>query len=214
MNAMPSMRPTTSSASTSETVWDLPPLILYPFNEHVSPSALLENSRATLMLSGLVANDGTDPEILIRRLLSGRYAETRMLFFLGKDILRWMDQCLECTKRIRELEGARLAKQSFADLLIACPPGAVKAKLTTWGVVDHAAIFSRAIGLNTLFAQPPEFALLAEEFLHHYHRYADHLYTCFMESEPYGSLTAANFRFEIYASGEYARLLETEWGGT
>ncbi|MBZ5578752.1 MAG: hypothetical protein LAP40_19495 [Acidobacteriia bacterium] len=195
-------------------VWELPPLILHPFNEHVSPTALLENSRATLMLSGLVANDGTEPEILMRRLLSGRYAETRMLFFLGKDILRWMGQCVEGTKRARELEGSGLEKQSFAELLIAHPPEAVKAKLTQWGVVDHAAIFSRAIGLNTLFARPPEFDLLSEEFLQHYHRYADHLYASFLESEPYGPARAAQFRFEIYASGEYARLLETEWGGT
>lgn len=196
------------------TVWELPPLILYPFNEHTSPAVLLENSRATLMLSGLVANDGTDSEILVRRLLSGRYAETRMLYFLGKDLLRWMEQCLDWAKRITDLAGARLAKQSFAGLLITSPPDPVKAKLAQWGVVDHAAIFSRAIGLNVLFARPPEFDLLSEEFLHHYHRFADHLYECFAESEPHTLLSSANFQFQIYASGEYARLLETEWGGT
>ena len=39
-------------------VWELPPLILHPFNERVSPSDLLENSKAALMLSGLLPDDG------------------------------------------------------------------------------------------------------------------------------------------------------------
>jgi hypothetical protein len=34
-----------------------------------------------------------------------------------------------------------------------------------------------------------------------------------MEQETYETLPPANFRFLLYASGEYSRLLETEWGG-
>jgi hypothetical protein len=34
-----------------------------------------------------------------------------------------------------------------------------------------------------------------------------------MESEPYEALPSSNFRFTLYASGEYARMLESEWGG-
>src|ERR1019366_9552025 len=75
-----------------ETVWDLPPLILHPFNEKVAPSTLLESSKAALMLSGLIPTEGADPDELHRRLLSGRYAEMRMLFYLGKDVFRWIDQ--------------------------------------------------------------------------------------------------------------------------
>ena len=45
------------------------------------------------------------------------------------------------------------------------------------------------------------------------HRYPDFLYRCYMESEPYESLPSANFQFTLYASGEYSRMLETEWGG-
>jgi len=73
----------------------LPPLILHPFNERVPPSALLENSKAALMLSGLIPNDGSDQEDLKRRLLAGRYSEIRMLYFLGKDVFRWIEQCVE-----------------------------------------------------------------------------------------------------------------------
>jgi len=200
-----------SATGFGNAVWDLPPLILHPFNERVAPSALLENSRAVLMLSGLVSNDGSDPEILTRRLLSGRYSETRMLFFLGKDLLRWIEQCLECTRRIPELEEAGVRAQSFAGLLTLSPPEPVKEKLARWGVVDHASIFSRALGLNTMFAQPPDFDVLAEEFLRYYHRYADYLYRCYLESEPHCMLTAANFHFDLYASGEYSRMLESEW---
>lgn len=200
------------ATSFGKIVWDLPPLILHPFNEHVPPSAMIENSRAALMLSGLVSNDQSDPEVLLRRLLAGRYAEIRMLFFLGKDLLRWIGQCGECVGRIRELEASDIRAQSFAGLLITSPPEAVKEKLANWGVADYGSIFSRALGLNTLFTSPPEADLLAEEFLRNYHRYADSLYRCYMELQPHRAITAVNFQFDLYASGEYSRLLESEWG--
>jgi hypothetical protein len=34
-----------------------------------------------------------------------------------------------------------------------------------------------------------------------------------MESESYDKLPPANFHFALYASGEYSRMLETEWNG-
>ena len=52
--------------------WELPPLILHPFNERVSPATLIENSKAALMLAGLAARDGTEDETLHRRVLAGR----------------------------------------------------------------------------------------------------------------------------------------------
>jgi hypothetical protein len=192
-------------------VWELPPLILHPFNERVPPSALLENSKAALMLSGLIPNDGSDPEELKRRLLAGRYSEIRMLFFLGKDIFRWIDQCVEWGQRVPELSGAAIHPQSFASLLTADPPEAVKEKLIRWGVVDYVSIFTRAVGLNAMFIQPPAFETLAEEFLRNYHRYADFLYQCYMDSQPYRTVASANFHFDLYASGEYSRMLESKW---
>ena len=194
-----------------ERVWELPPLILHPFNERVPPSALLENSKAALMLSGLIPSDGSEQEDLKRRLLAGRYAEIRMLYFLGKDVLRWIDQCVEWGQRVPELSGAEIRPQSFASLLTADPPEAVKEKLVRWGVVDYVSIFTRAVGLNAMFIQPPAFDILAEEFLRNYHRYADFLYRCYMDSEPHQTVASANFRFALYASGEYSRMLESEW---
>ncbi len=197
-----------------ETVWVLPPLILHPFNERVPPSTLLENSKAALMLSGLIPSDGSNQDELKRRLLSGRYGEIRMLFYLGKDVFRWLDQCLESVARIPDLAEAEIRRQSFAGLLTGSPPDNVREKLIRWGVVDYTSIFSRAIGLNAMFAEPPDFAHLNEELLRNYHRYADYLFQCFMETDPHRKLVPANFRFELYASGEYSRLLETEWGSS
>ncbi|HLK62676.1 MAG TPA: hypothetical protein VKU19_04525 [Bryobacteraceae bacterium] len=209
-----------STAKTNgETQWVLPPLILHPFNERVAPSTLLENSKAALMLSGLIPSDGSDSDELKRRVLSGRYSEIRMLFFLGKDVHRWIGQCLEWSERIPELQDLELFGPSFAGLLINNPPASVKEKLTRWGVLDYVSIFSRAVGLNAMFAAPPAFETLAEEFLRNYHRYADALYRCYLDSQPHRQMVARNFHFDLYASGEYSRMLETEWaaneaGGT
>jgi len=204
----------TATSTFGSAVWSLPPLILHPFNERVPPSALLENSKAALMLSGLIPNDGTEEEALKQRLLTGRYAELRMLYFLGKDVFRWVDQCVECAARIPELAAEDVEPQSFAGLLTTDPPDNVRQKLTGWGVADYVSIFSRAIGLNAVFGEPPALASLSEDFLRGYHRYADHLFRCYMESLPHRQLANANFRFELYASGEYSKMLETEWGSS
>jgi len=196
---------------TDDIVWDLPPLILHPFNERVPPSVLLDNSKAALMLSGLVPSDGSDPDELGRRVLAGRYGEIRMLFFLGKDIVRWLEQCLDWVTRVPELCEREWRAQSFAALLTSHTPAEVKEKLARWGVADYLSIFRRAIGLNILFTAPPEFGDLAEEFLRHYHRYADSLYQCYMTLEPYRAVDASRFHFALYASGEYSRMLESQW---
>ena len=195
-------------------VWELPPLILHPFNERVPPASLLDSSKAALMLSGLVPNDGSDQDDLRRRLLAGRYAEVRMLFFLGKDVLRWVEQCQDFVEHTTTLQGLDIRAQSFAALLTSDPPEPVKSKLLAWGVADYAAIFARGMGLHALFAMPPAFELLSSEFLGSYHRYADTLFRCYLESQPHAAISCSNFRFDLYASGEYSRMLETEWGAS
>src|SRR5437762_9737495 len=107
----------TASVSFGQTVWELPPLILHPFNEKMPPSELLENSKAALMLSGLIPIDQSDPADLKRKVLSGRYAEIRMLYFLGKDVFRWIEQCAEHMARVPELAGAEIQAQSFAGMI-------------------------------------------------------------------------------------------------
>ena len=201
------------TSELGEMVWEMPPLILHPFNERVSPATLLQSSKAALMLSGLIASEGMDLHELKRRLLTGRYSEIRMLFFLGKDIFRWIGQCLEIAERSPELQSTGIKRQSFANLLSANPPEPVREKLIRWGVADYSAVFARAIGLNTLFGEPPEFAWLSEDFLRHYHSAASLLFQAFLESEPYRTIHAKNFPFDLYASGEYTKMLETAWSG-
>lgn len=201
----------TSVISLGEEVWTLPPLILHPFDERVPPSALLENSKAALMLSGLIPNDGTEESELKRRLLAGRCGEVRMLFYVGKDVFRWMSQCAEWAAAREELRGMELVEQSFGRLLTAHSPEPVREKLARWGVSDYVSIFSRAIGLHATFAYPPLAEAMTDEFLRGYYRYADALYRAWLESQPAPLITAANFHFDLYASGEYSKMLESEW---
>jgi len=191
--------------------WDLPPLILHPFNERISPAAMIENSKAALMLAGLAARDGSGDNVLHSRVIASRYAEVRMLFFIGKDVMRWLEQCAEWAAGVAELQAACLRRQSFARLIAVCPPAAVCEKLTRWGVTDYLAIFCRAIGLHTLFGEPPPLEVLARDFLLNYHRYGDLLYQGFMEAETYSVISTTNFHFQLYASGEYSRMLEAKW---
>jgi hypothetical protein len=201
-----------STPALGEAIWELPPLILHPFSERTSPESLLENSKAALMLSGLLPGGDVDRDVLTRKLLAGRYSEIRMLYFLGKDVFRWIGQCMEIAGRIPELEEADIKRQSFAGLLGGPPPN-VREKLLRWGVNDYASVFARAVGLNALFTEPPAFEILAEDFIRNYHRAADLLFQAFMESEPHRVAAPRNFRFELYASGEYANMLAAEWQG-
>src|SRR5258707_14525386 len=84
-------------------VWELPPLILHPFSNQRGPGVLLEGSKAALMLAGLLPGQGEDQDELRRKLLLSRYAEVRMLYFVGKDLLRWIGQCMDLVTRTEEL---------------------------------------------------------------------------------------------------------------
>jgi hypothetical protein len=57
----------------------LPPLILHPFADAAGPDKLVESSRASLMLQGLLPTGERSAEELDRALLDGRYCEIRML---------------------------------------------------------------------------------------------------------------------------------------
>jgi hypothetical protein len=187
----------------------LPPLILHPFSGGQGSDALLEGSRASLALQGLVESR-EDRTALQRRVLAGRYQEIRMLLFLGKDIFRWMQQCVG---HLQGVEGAdeRIVEQSFAALVVESPPHSVRLKLEAWGVADRRAVFSRAIGIHSLFAEPPAEETLSPIFLRNYHRYADHAYICYQHSQAFLPLDASLCHFEIYASEEYARMLSEKW---
>ncbi|MBM3738502.1 MAG: hypothetical protein FJW39_22200 [Acidobacteria bacterium] len=191
--------------------WCLPPLILHPFSDSTGPGRLVESSRASLMLQGLLPQGDLTVDELERRLLDGRYCELRMLFYVGRDLFRWIEQCQDFVDSSAELRDRGYKFQSFASYVVENPPAGVAAKLKQWGVADYKAIFQRAIGLNCVLAEVPEREMLSNEFVRHYYRYADHMYLCRQHSTVFPELPASQFDFELFASGEYARMLEKEW---
>ncbi len=190
---------------------DLPPLILHPFADSGGPDKLVESSRASLMLQGLLPSGEQSRDDLEKTLLDGRFCEIRMLYYVGKDLVRWIDQCMEYVSRTPALVEAGIKSQSFAALLIHDSPASVQAKLRKWGVADYKSIFTRALGLNSVFAAVPNRKDLANEFVKNYYRYADQLFSCTQSQTPFADITASGWAFEIYASGEYTRMLERQW---
>jgi hypothetical protein len=191
--------------------WKLPPLILHPFAEAAGPDKLVESSRASLMLQGLLPSGEMTREELDRKLLDGRFCEIRMLFYVGKDLLRWIDQCLDLVERDEDLKRSGFCYQAFAAILTEDPPRNIKEKLKNWGVADYKSIFSRALGLNAVFNEAPQRHLLTDEFIRHYYRYADQLFASRQLLWSFGEVKAGQFEFDLYASGEYSRMLEREW---
>jgi hypothetical protein len=192
----------------------LPPLILHPFADAGGPEKLVESSRASLVLQGLLPAGERNPQDVERTLLDGRFCEIRMLFYVGKDLLRWIEQCLELVDRSPDLFAAGIKYQSFAAYLVSNTPEPVQSKLKKWGVSDYKSIFSRALGLSAIFAAVPEREILTDEFVRNYYRYADQLFQIRQGQAAFTDVSDLGFQFDIYASGEYSRMLENEWAET
>jgi hypothetical protein len=198
--------------AASQTRFVLPPLILHPFTDAAGSLKVLESAKAAAQML-LDSREETQAEQLRRQLLEGRYAEFRMLFFVGKDVFRWLAQCVDYAARSGELSARGLLEQSFAEFLITKTPPDVEAKLRRWGVGDYARIFARAIGIHVQFQEPPTRDLLARDYLRSYYRFADYAYACWKDSVSSPVLAAEEFQFTLYASGEYSKILEEEWNG-
>jgi len=201
--------PSTSTIATSTR--KLPPLILHPFADAAGPDKLVESSRASLMLQGLLPSGERSTDDLDKSLLEGRYCEIRMLFYVGKDLVRWIEQSLEHVERHPGFRDSGIKFQSFASYLVNNTPPAVQAKLRKWGVADFKSIFMRAIGLNAILAAVPERGILSDDFIRNYYRYADSIFLCRQSQTVFTDISQMNFDFDIYASGEYSRMLEREW---
>ena len=200
-----------TSSRTLTRQYTLPPLILHPFSDASGPGRLVESSRASLMLQGLLPSGELSVEELERRLLDGRYCELRMLFYVGRDLIRWIEQCQDFVDMNSELRERGYKYQSFAALLVDATPPRVVAKLKQWGVADYRAIFQRAMGLNSMLAEAPAREILSNEFVKNYYRYADNLFLCRQHSTTFEELPSGQFEFDLFASGEYARMLERQW---
>lgn len=190
--------------------YPLPPLILHPFTESSATVRMLESARASLTMLR-EGETGEGAAELEQRLLEGRFTELRMLFYVGKDVARWLQQCVEAVERVPELEGKRIPPQTFAQMLVEQTPADVEEKLRNWGVIEFARIFGRSIGIHNQFREPPDISMLQSDYLRYYYRYADYAFAAWRDMRRAPRLDAANFPFTLFASGEYARMLEEQW---
>lgn len=189
----------------------LPPLILHPFSSSEDTAVLMESSRASLALQGFVPKEDSPLEELDRQLLRGRYAELRMLFYIGKDVARWTDQCTEIVTGRTMFEHSRMRTETFAVLLIDQTPANVRLKLEGWGVLDFSSLFRRAFALHWVFQDLPLAETLAPQFLRNYHRFLDRWYEARLKDCIFDHPEPRQFTFELYASGEYALMLAESW---
>lgn len=189
----------------------LPPLILHPFSSSEDTSVLMASSRASLAMQGFLAKEESPLEQLDSQLLRGRYAELRMLFYIGKDVTRWTDQCIEVTTSRRDFQDFRIRAETFAVLLIHQTPANVRSKLEGWGVLDFASLFKRAFSLHWVFQDLPPVDLLVPQFLRNYHRFLDRWYESRLKDSIFDYPVPGQFALDIYASGEYALMLAESW---
>jgi hypothetical protein len=193
------------------TAFRLPPLILHPFSSPEDNSVLTESSRASLVLQGFLPRDETPSEDLDQQLLRGRYAELRMLYYIGKDVARWTEQCMETTESAGIFEDRKLRPETFGVLLVQHVPAHVRVKLEGWGVLDFCALFRRSLGLHAVFHEIPPAENFSPDFLRRYHRYLDQWYEQRLKDWVFDRPKTEEFTFDLYASGEYALMLEQSW---
>jgi hypothetical protein len=173
-------------------------LILHPFGRGLEASGSFDSIKLALYLGGM-GEPGLEKEPLLR----GRYTEFRMLCLVGKDVMRWISQCVDFAGRDEVLANAGLRPQSFADLLVNRTPALVAARFESWGVIDYRRVLSRAIGVTAVFPNPPDFDVISTEFLEEYYAYADSLFACYRGLAPFTPLDPASFGFALYTSDEY-----------
>jgi hypothetical protein len=130
----------------------LPLLILHPFANCGRADKLVESARVSLMLQGLLPSGDRTADDLDRNL-------ARRTPFRNRDAL--------------------LCRSGpFAAYLANHTPSQVPTKLRRWGVVDYRAIFTRALGLNALFVEPPEQSSLSLDFIRNSYRYSYQVFSC------------------------------------
>jgi hypothetical protein len=189
----------------------LPPLILHPFSAPDEASILAQSTRASLILKGYLPSLQVPEDEVEQNLIKGRFAELRMLFYLGRDLTRWMEQCVEVTEARPEFAEMGLGQEAFAHLLVEEAPIHVHKKLEGWGVLDYRSLFRRAIGLHRVFEEVPPAQCLTSDFLKRYHRHADRWFEAWLLNRPLPPVDWWEFSFDLYASGEYALMLERAW---
>jgi len=209
-NDLPAIAETSKSTNGIQ-AYKLPPLILHPFSGTEDTSVLMESSRASLALQGFLPHAELSEDDLDKKLLRGRYAEVRMLFYIGKDLTRWMEQCQETALSSTRFDGRLIQPETFAVFLVQHVPAHVRAKLEGWGVLDFCALFRRSIGMHGVFQDLPPVENFAPDFLRRYHRHLDQWFEQRLRDSAFERPLPEEFTFDLYASGEYTLMLEQSW---
>lgn len=162
---------------------ELPPIILHPFD---GCPALISRPRTV------------HAEQRAKEHLQSRYDEFCMLCRIGNDLNRRLAQCDEVADGDPELSG--MSERDFIAVLLFAPPIPVLKQMRRWGIENPQLLFSRAIGLNTVFTNPPPASDLSESFLREADRLADWLFDRRLNSEAPTATVEDRFTFEIYAS--------------
>jgi hypothetical protein len=134
-----------------------------------------------------------------------------MLFYIGKDISRWAQQCTETALNSNRYSNRRLRPETFVISLVQFAPNHVATKLEGWGVLDYKALFRRSFGLHAIFEEFPPVEFLSKDFLRRYHRYLDQWYEQRLRDFVFDPPAAGEFAFDLFASGEYTSMLEKSW---
>ncbi len=198
-------------SSADGQAFNLPPLILHPFSNAEEASILKESTRASQALQNLAPANQQFAKDLERKMMRGRYAELRMLFYVGKDVMRWSQQCAETVIASGEYAQYRIRPETFVVFLVNHIPEHVRLKLDGWGVMDFRALFRRSTGLHATFEELPEASFFSADFLRHYHRWLDQWYEQRLRDVIFDRPDGTEFTFDLYASGEYSTKLEKSW---
>ncbi len=70
---------------------------------------------------------------------------------------------------------------------------------------------SSELDVTATLATTPDKNSLTNEFIRNYYRNADQLFLVLQGETTFADLSDLGFDFDIYASGEYSRMLEKEW---
>ena len=122
-----------------------------------------------------------------------------------------LDHLAETVLAMPDFEGRNIRPETFAVLLVQHIPAHVRLKLEGWGVLDFCALFRRSIGLHAIFQEIPKAEDFSPEFLRRYHRYLDQWYEQRLRDWVFERPKPEDYSFDLYASGEYAMMLEQSW---
>ena len=130
------MPPSTRSGRVIPATQQLPPLILHPFADQSGTAQLVEKARKAPWCLRPAAGKRAHRRRTLRACSARALPRDPYALLPGKDLFRWIEQCVDSVGAAHNREDQGLREQSFAQLLVRYPPRTVRDKLAAWGVTD------------------------------------------------------------------------------